>query len=443
MITREELYGLVWSKPMSKVAQQFEVSGSYLARVCSMLRVPRPERGYWAKLVVGKAPAPQPLPEAQPGDQLFWSKDGGLSPTPALKPAVPMTPRAPRQVRSITGTHALIRGAKAHFEASRSIDEGEYLRPYKKLLVDVTASKGGLDKALAFANDLFNALESAGYRVMLAPQGEQLRRGEIDENEQPKKRENYYSRLWSPYRTTVVYVGTVAIGLAVIEMSETMLMRYVKGKYIRDADYAPPKIPRGYVDHTWTTTKDLPCGRLRLIVYSPYWRASWSARWQETKNAPLTRELKGIVKAIEEAAVGLVEKLKEADRQAEIDRVKRLAEEEKCRQEEDRRRVQQSIKDSQTQLVKIIQAWSEVINVERFLQGVHDRALNLQTDERVPVLERLKLAREFVGTRNPLDFFLSWKTPSERYKALLDRTDDMDIDPDDGDEDDDVDEGLR
>ena len=55
VITREELYELVWSTPMIKVAEKFEVSGSYLARVCTELRVPRPERGYWAKLEIGLA----------------------------------------------------------------------------------------------------------------------------------------------------------------------------------------------------------------------------------------------------------------------------------------------------------------------------------------------------------------------------------------------------
>ena len=66
MITREELYELVWSAPMIKVAEKFDVSGSYLARVCTALRVPRPERGYWAKLAVGKAPKRPALPEPQP-----------------------------------------------------------------------------------------------------------------------------------------------------------------------------------------------------------------------------------------------------------------------------------------------------------------------------------------------------------------------------------------
>jgi hypothetical protein len=133
------------------------------------------------------------------------------------------------------------------------------------------------------------------------------------------------------------------------------------------------------------------------------------------------------VKAIKNAAVELVDKLQEADRQAEIERLAWLAEEEKRRQEEDHRRVQQSIKDSQSQLVEIIQAWSDVMNLERFFQEANGRALCLPAHARDAVLERLKLAREFAGTQNPLDFFLGWKTPIERYQPLSTRTAGADV----------------
>ena len=46
-----------------------------------------------------------------------------------------------------------------------------------------------------------------------------------------------YNNLWSPWRCTVVYIGTVAIGLTIIEMSEEVEVRYVNGKYIREQDY--------------------------------------------------------------------------------------------------------------------------------------------------------------------------------------------------------------
>lgn len=71
MISREELYKLVWSKQMTKVGEELGVSGSYMTRVCALLNVPRPGLGYWAKLAVGKAPPPTPLPETRPGDTLF------------------------------------------------------------------------------------------------------------------------------------------------------------------------------------------------------------------------------------------------------------------------------------------------------------------------------------------------------------------------------------
>ena len=76
-LTRQQLYELVWSEPMLKVAARYDVSSSYMARVCTLLNVPRPERGYWAKLAVRKAPPKPPLPEARPGDESVWSKGGG------------------------------------------------------------------------------------------------------------------------------------------------------------------------------------------------------------------------------------------------------------------------------------------------------------------------------------------------------------------------------
>lgn len=275
---------------MTKVAEQFKVSGSYMARVCSVLRVPRPERAYWAQLAVGKAPEKPLLPEAQPGDQLSWSPDGKLHSTPRQRLVVsPPRPRERRLFRPVTGVHGLIRDAKGNYDSGYKVDEGEHLRPHKRLLVDVIASKAGLDKALAFANDLFNAFESRGHRVLISSSSEHFTRVAIDMHEQLSKARhpNYYDRLWSPQRPTVVYIGSVAFGLAIIEMSENVELRYVNGKYIRESEYKGSKAAGRYADHSWTTTKDIPCGRLRLLVYAPYPGVSWSLSFQESKNRTL------------------------------------------------------------------------------------------------------------------------------------------------------------
>lgn len=60
-IPKEELHGLAWAKPMTHVAKQFDVSSSYLARICALLNVSRPERGCWARLAVGRAPQDRDL----------------------------------------------------------------------------------------------------------------------------------------------------------------------------------------------------------------------------------------------------------------------------------------------------------------------------------------------------------------------------------------------
>src|SRR3974390_1142981 len=75
-VSREKLYEEVWADPMTTVVLRYKVSGSFLARVCTWLNVPRPERGYWAKLAVGKVTKQPPLPEAEPGDELEWNRYG-------------------------------------------------------------------------------------------------------------------------------------------------------------------------------------------------------------------------------------------------------------------------------------------------------------------------------------------------------------------------------
>jgi hypothetical protein len=419
---------MVWSMPMIKVAEQFKVSGSYMARVCSALRVPRPERGRWAKLAFGKAPERPPLPEAQSGDQLNWSCDGGLQSPPHPQIAArPLGPRGSRLACPVTGVHGLIRDAKGYYGAGYKVDEGQHLRPRKRVMVDVTASKAGLDKALAFANDLFNALESAGHPVVLSRVGDYFRRSRIGEHEKMSEaqRGNFsyeYEHLWCPEHPTVVYVGSVAFGLAIIEMSESIVLRYLNGKYIRESDSKPAKTASRHRDYSWTTTKDTPCGRLRLVVYAPYGGVDWSLSFQETEARTLTKDILEIVKSIESSTEVVVEKVKEAQRKAETRRQEWEAEQEKRRQEEDRRRIAQSIEESGDELDEVIQEWARVTNLEQFFKRVENHARDLPEDHRQEVLKRLALARDFVGTQDPMDFFRSWKTPVERYVPLAMQT---------------------
>jgi hypothetical protein len=51
---REKLYEQVWSQPIRKLAPEYGVSDVALAKTCRKLQIPRPGRGYWAKLTAGQ-----------------------------------------------------------------------------------------------------------------------------------------------------------------------------------------------------------------------------------------------------------------------------------------------------------------------------------------------------------------------------------------------------
>ena len=62
VFTRQELYDLVWSVPMTRLAACFEVSGRGLAKICQRAHIPVPKPGYWAKVQAGQPMAWVPLP---------------------------------------------------------------------------------------------------------------------------------------------------------------------------------------------------------------------------------------------------------------------------------------------------------------------------------------------------------------------------------------------
>lgn len=66
-ITRAQLYDLVWSNPLTQLAEQTTVSVPTLKNTCTKFDIPVPPRGYWAKLKAGKPTAKAALPARAPG----------------------------------------------------------------------------------------------------------------------------------------------------------------------------------------------------------------------------------------------------------------------------------------------------------------------------------------------------------------------------------------
>ena len=61
-LTRQGLYDLIWSTPALRLSADFGISDVAIAKRCKKLNVPRPPRGYWARVEAGQKPQKSPLP---------------------------------------------------------------------------------------------------------------------------------------------------------------------------------------------------------------------------------------------------------------------------------------------------------------------------------------------------------------------------------------------
>jgi hypothetical protein len=187
------------------------------------------------------------------------------------------------------------------------------------------------------------------------------------------------------------------------------------GGWVRAATQPAPA-SRYLRQHDWTTLQDLPSRRLMIVAYSPSWPVQWSQDWREAKQRELRPKTKAIAVAIEKAAEALVPLIEEAERKAEIERLEWAAVEQRRLRAEDRKRVDQSVADSRKQLETIISDWDQARATERFFAGIESHAANLPAELRAPIEERLRLARQMLGTVAPLEWFADWKSPGERYE---------------------------
>ncbi|MET3123200.1 hypothetical protein AAKU67_002811 [Oxalobacteraceae bacterium GrIS 2.11] len=414
-LTREELFELVWQKPMLRIAEQIGVSSSYMARICTELRVPRPQRGYWMKLEHGQSPIRPPLPPSQPGDATVWHRGGTWDFTePLISIPELLGPTQVRKTKPIQKNiaHVLIEGAKVHFQKNRKSDDG-LLRPTKKLLVDIVVSEQLLDNALTSANFLFQSLEARGHRVLLALHNTRARRAPVDEREVPVK-DQHHQPVWSPYRPTLTYVDGVPIGLTLFEMTELVEVKYVNGNYIPLSSLSPEQLRRYKGYQYWNTTRNLPSGRLCLQAYSPHWQVSWLKQWRETKPGQFSSMVEKIVLELEDASPTITRQIVEAERIAAEQKRIWDQEREQYRIEAARARQAKARHDSRNDLLSAISAWDEAKRIHAYFDSVEMEANRLNDGERTILMRRIGEARDLIGKIDALAILKSWKSPTER-----------------------------
>ena len=87
ILTRRDLYDLVWSKPATQVAAELGMSDVALAKWCRKMSIPKPGVGYWQKKAARKKPEKPRLRNPDRQDTLVvWVTRYAPGEEPAPKP---------------------------------------------------------------------------------------------------------------------------------------------------------------------------------------------------------------------------------------------------------------------------------------------------------------------------------------------------------------------
>ncbi|MDO1585258.1 hypothetical protein [Rhizobium oryzicola] len=295
-VAREELHSLVWSMPVGAAAKRFGVSGSYLARICKALAVPTPPRGWWAKVRAGQHLTPPELPPAMPGFPREWTKSGIIGqPMWTFYNMFSETVREP-----VPYKHPLVRIASTAYAKAKLSGDGHHLAPRGSRSIDLLCTAATVNEALELADMLFARLALHGHRVWVTP-GHGLHRPVIQNCITPLRyTKNATGTVWKPKRPTITVIGGVAVGLAILEISKEVEMRYVgDGIFVKAASC------RSVPGITWTEWQRLPIGRFKVVAYDPSARCAWQRDWIVTRRRSAARLVREVVEALVEIAATL------------------------------------------------------------------------------------------------------------------------------------------
>ncbi len=321
-ISRRRLYAKVWEIPMMRLAKSYGISDVGLAKICKKYNIPRPPRGYWAKIQAGLTLKKTPLPNKSSNetiaihaslltelkhkvkDDMDQLKEQQLSFKPVHVPKYLRTP------------HPLVDKALELLEVGKTDDNGILKPPLKKCL-DVKVSPKSLKRALRIWDAILKAFENHQYHVSIEENG-----------------------TWAKVLGEELSFG----------IKEELDSEKVNAKH---------NALKGYYEfgHSRFDYIRKPSGRLCLTIHQikGYWATNARKNWRDTKTKRLEnlldKFLQGLVRLVLQKKVHDKEEEERRQRQREIQRQReeqeRLIEELRLKIEAEKQRVNQLVKDAE------------------------------------------------------------------------------------------------
>lgn len=418
---REQLYRLVWQKTINEIAFIYRVPPGRVIYKCIELQIPRPLEGYWRAVAKGTAPPVPSLPPFKDKDSILHPKEPAVTlvnapeieqPLSSVPKSVPNgRPKSP--TRSISG--AQLFSATKEILLKSQVTQLGYYKPSKRKLLDVNVTDTGLTDAETFLLKLFAATEKDGLRIRLADMSEGLHRKDITVSEDGS-RVFMFSSLWRPSNVSVICIEGLNVGFSLVEMTEEVPAKQVKGRYVRDEKMIKWSRGKNSADLGYYSRRQIPCGRFRFQLYSPYDPDGWHQVFTQTKKCGLISQIPKMIKAAQSAVPIMRKEIQSQKERAEAQRKRIELQIIEYEKREVIRRREEAYKDSVNELQGIMAKWAEDMRVGQFLIDAEKDIENCDLVLQEKLRERLKAAREFMQGETALQRLLKWRTPDERLK---------------------------
>jgi hypothetical protein len=179
VLTRQQLYDLVWENPLTKLAKKYNLSDNGLRKVCKKLDIPLPKNGHWQKIQFNKKVTKEKLPVNNTVDASITLKFRDNSETvingegnelnqltKELKTILKNTIIFPEK---LTKPSQLIIDAKNDLKTK----EPSYIHHIKGLLntssgiLNITVAPQTVKRALMFMDIFIKALQKRGHNIII------------------------------------------------------------------------------------------------------------------------------------------------------------------------------------------------------------------------------------------------------------------------------------
>lgn len=324
----------------------------------------------------------------------------------------------PKSKKSITKDHPLMRDMDTYLTRARYKTREGYLKPNKKIIPDIFVTPNCVGKAISVANRLFLDLLKGGYEVRFADYRERPfsePEHDILEDDSKKRR---FKDIWSPWKSTVVEIDGVCFGIKLFEMLVEETAIYLDGDYIRVSEFTPALQKKARYHHTWESVREYGSGRLCLMFYS---YDHWTYKIKEVEGQSLERQVPDIIQHLK-AEVPLLLSVKERLRLEREQQEREWEEEKRLRAiQREQEIVDKATEKSKELLNGIIESWGEAMRVHSFFNSIEREAKNFEEPKSSQIMERARLAKELIGTIDPIEYIAEWKSPDEIIPILKKR----------------------